>query len=247
MSGHADRIRVLGLPVDVLDLRGLIDRVGDFVDGGEPRTVAYLNVHVANTASGDRELSAFLDGVDLCYCDGEGIRLGARLLGHDLPERMTGADWIWDLAARAEGRWRIFWLGGEPGVTEQASQVLRERHPGLEVAADHGFHDDAATPALLERIRSFGPHVLLVGMGTPIQERWVARYRGELPDVPVVWCLGATADFLSGRVSRGPAVLHDNVEWLARLITEPRRLWRRYLIGNSRFLLRVGLERVRGS
>jgi N-acetylglucosaminyldiphosphoundecaprenol N-acetyl-beta-D-mannosaminyltransferase len=242
---RADRVRVLGLPVDGLDVAGLLAQIDAYVADDGLRTVAYLNVHVANQAAEDPELAAFLDTVDLCYCDGAGIRLGARLLGHDLPERMTGADWIWDLAAHAEGRLRLFWLGGEPGVTDRAAAILRERHPALEITADHGFHDDAATPALLARIHDYAPDVLLVGMGTPVQERWVARWRGEL-DVAVVWCLGATADFISGKVSRGPAWLHDNAEWLARLVTEPRRLWRRYLIGNGTFLVRIGLARLRG-
>ncbi len=240
------RFRVLGLPVDHLDRAGLLARVVDYAAGHTKRTVAYLNVHVANQAAQDPGLRDFLDRVDLCYCDGEGIRLGARVLGHSLPERMTGADWIWDLAAQAEGTLRLFWLGGEPGVTDRAAEVLRERHPDLAIASDHGFHDADQVPALLARIHDFAPHILLVGMGTPIQERWVSRWRAQL-DVPVVWCLGATADFISGKTARGPALLHDNFEWLARLITEPRRLWRRYLIGNGAFLLRVGLERLRGS
>jgi N-acetylglucosaminyldiphosphoundecaprenol N-acetyl-beta-D-mannosaminyltransferase len=244
-DAHADRVHILGLPIDPLDVAGLLDRVEQYVVSGHQHTVSYLNVHVANTASRDPELRAFLDSVDLCYCDGAGIRLGARLLGHQLPERMTGADWIWDLAARSEGKHRLFWLGGEPGITEQAANVLRERHPDLAISADHGYHAADQVPALLARIHDFSPDIVLVGMGTPTQERFVARWRAEI-QVPVVWCLGATADFISGKVSRGPAILHHNAEWLARLLTEPGRLWRRYLFGNSRFLLRVGLARLRG-
>jgi len=242
------RIEVLGVPVDVLDVDGLLDGVEALIDrgGARARTVAYLNVHVANTAASDPALHAFLSGVDLCYCDGAGVVLGARLLGHELPGRMTGADWIWKLAARSEGRRRIFWLGGEPGVSEAACNALRERHPGLELDADHGFHGEAEVPALLERIQAFGPDILLVGMGTPVQERWVQRWLGGLQAVPVVWVLGATADFLSGKVDRGPAWLHDRQEWLARLVTEPGRLWKRYLVGNPLFLARVLKQRLRG-
>jgi len=239
----AARVRVLGLPVDPVDLEGLLAGVSAFIEAGEPRTVSYLNVHVANVAAHTPDLRAFLEQTDLCYCDGAGIRLGAKLLGRALPERMTGADWIWDLAARAEGQWRIFWLGGAPGATAEACEVLRQRHPGLELGHDHGFHHSEAVPALIDRIHAFEPHILLVGMGTPVQERWVMRWRSEL-DVPVVWCLGATADFISGRVSRGPRVLAENAEWLARLVTEPRRLWRRYLVGNTVFLARVLRERA---
>jgi N-acetylglucosaminyldiphosphoundecaprenol N-acetyl-beta-D-mannosaminyltransferase len=155
---------------------------------------------------------------------------------------MTGADWIWDFAARAEGRLRVFWLGGEPGVCAEAAARLRQRHPGLVVETDHGFHGE--WEPVISRINAWTPDVLLVGMGTPVQERWVARWRGALR-VPVVWVLGATHDFVAGRVSRGPAALYNRQEWLARLLVDPRRLWRRYLLGNARFLARVAAERLR--
>lgn len=238
------RVQVLQLPVDAVDREGLLDRVAQLIDGGGPATVAYLNVHVANIAHGDPDLQRFLQGADLCYCDGSGIRLGARILGESLPERMTGADWIWQLAARAEGLWRLAWVGGEPGVAEAAIARLQERHPALEARGWHGYATDAELPAMLAEINAYTPQIVLVGMGTPIQERWVSRHRASLT-APVVWCLGATADFVTGKVSRGPQWMLDNhLEWLARLIVEPGRLWRRYLVGNPLFLARVLRERL---
>ena len=238
-------IELLGLRVHPVDRKGLMEAVAALIARSRRGTIAYVNVHVMNLAASDRALRDFLNGVDLCYCDGEGVRLGARLLQKELPMRMTGADWIWELAARAEEEgWRIFWMGGEPGVAVAAAERLRQRHPGLQIAADHGFYPVEAQEALLSRIRAFAPQILLVGMGSPTQERWVATWRERL-DIPVVWVLGATADFVSGRVSRGPAWLHQRQEWLARLLTEPGRLWKRYLIGNSRFFLQVLVERLR--
>ena len=227
----------------MLDRRGLLEAVAASIDARAPVTVGYLNVHVVNTAMRNEALSDFLGGLDLCYADGAGVVLGAKLLGHELPERMTGADWIWDLAEAAAGRWRIAWVGGEPGVSAAAAAALRERHPALEIHPEHGFETDNAS--LIARVNAFSPDIVLVGMGTPVQEAWTATWRAEL-EAPVVWCLGATADFVSGRTSRGPAWLHDNQEWLARLLTEPGRLWRRYLLGNPLFLARVLRERLRG-
>lgn len=235
------RVRLGGVGIDPVDRAGLLDRVAHFVAADARATVAYVNVHVLDVAAHDAELRRFLNEADLCYCDGVGVVYGARLTGQALPGRMTGADWIWDFAARAEGSWRVFWLGGEPGVTDTAAAKLRERHPRLQIATDHGFHTDIAP--LLARINAFRPHVVLVGMGTPTQERWIARWRGAL-DVPVVWALGATHDFVAGRVPRGPAFLHQNQEWLARLLVDPKRLWRRYLLGNTRFLARCAGEAV---
>ncbi len=234
---------VLGVRVHAVDRAGLLDRVSLLVSAGTPATVGYANVHVLNTAASEPGLRAFLNTLDLCYCDGNGVKWAARATGQAMPERMTGADWIWDFAARAEGQWRVFWVGGEPGVAEEAATRLRARHPGLVVATDHGFHDDVAP--LLARINGFRPDILLVGMGTPVQERWVQRWRSAL-EVPVVWMLGATHDFVSGRVRRGPAWLHGNHEWLARLLVDPKRLWRRYLLGNTLFVGRVIIQRLWG-
>ena len=241
-------VDVLGVGVHPLTWPELLALVGDFIQADLPHTVAYANVHVINTAAQDAALRDFLAAVDVCYCDGNGVVLGARLLGREIPERMTGADWIWSLAEEAAAKgWRLYWIGGAEGVTEAAAEVLREKHPALQIATDHGYHAKSGTEdeGVIDRINDFEPHIVLVGMGTPLQEQWVAQVRAEL-DAPVVWCLGATADFISGTVERpGPAWLVDNHEWLSRLIADPRRLWQRYLIGNTTFLARIGRARLR--
>jgi N-acetylglucosaminyldiphosphoundecaprenol N-acetyl-beta-D-mannosaminyltransferase len=240
------RIQVLDLPVDVLDRDALIDAVTALVKAGNGGRVGYLNVHIANLAAGHAPLTAFLESTDICYCDGEGIRWAARMLGSELPERMTGADWIWDLAAQAEVQaWRLFWLGQEPGITQAAADALLLRHPNLEIQTDHGFHDDKDQGALMDRIRAFQPHIILVGLGSPMQEAWVTQWSASLSPA-VCWCLGSTANFISGKTPRGPSWLVERQEWLARLVTEPTRLWKRYLIGNSLFALRVARRKLRG-
>lgn len=242
------KVDILGVGVHAHTWQTLLAQVSAWIAQGAPRTVAYANVHVLNVAHRDRVLWAFLNRVDACYCDGNGVIMGAKMLGEALPERMTGADWIWDLAeAAAQNHWRVYWLGGEPGVTAAAAEKLREEQPFLTVYADHGFHakDGDENDACIARINAAKPDIVLVGMGTPIQEWWVAANRHRI-DAPVVWCLGATADFVSGKVNRpGPAWLVENHEWLSRLIADPRRLWRRYLLGNGAFLARVARQRLR--
>ncbi len=239
-------VHLLGVRVDAFDILGLLARVDELILRGAA-TVAYANVHVLNECARTPALRDFLNAADICFCDGSGVVLGARMLGTDLPQRMTGADWIWDFAAHCEGRHRVFWVAGEPGVTAAAAEKLRERHPNLDVISEHGYHPKSGpeNDALIARINAASPAIVLVGMGTPTQEIWVAENRARI-QAPVVWVVGATADFVSGKVSRGPAWLHNNQEWLARLITEPRRLWRRYLIGNALFLGRVVKQRVSG-
>lgn len=241
MSAPApSRVEVLGVPVDVLTRAELMPRVAALFDLGRPATVGYVNVHVLDQCARHPDLVVFLRGLDLCYCDGKGVILAARILGQQLPERMTGADWIEDLAAFAEGRWRIAWIGGEAGVAAEAARVLTVRHPRLQIVPFHGFHpkEGPGNQALLDAVNATQADLVLVGMGTPLQERWVAANRARL-QAPVVWCLGATADFVAGTVPRGPRWLVARQEWVARLLADPRRLWRRYLLGNTRVMGRA--------
>jgi N-acetylglucosaminyldiphosphoundecaprenol N-acetyl-beta-D-mannosaminyltransferase len=240
------RIRMQGIPVDAFEIRALLDRTTELVKARGRSTITYVNVHVLNVAADDAALVSFLESADVCFCDGDGVVLGARLLGETLPGRMTGADWIWDLAAHAEREgWRLAWVGGEYGVSAAAARALRAKHPRLQFVATHHGYTPWTGPrheALIASLNAARPDVVFVGMGTPLQERWVAANR-EAIAAPVVWCLGATADFVSGKVSRGPSVLHQNQEWIARLLVDPRRLWKRYLVGNPLFLLRMLRER----
>ncbi len=238
-------MKVLGVGVDPISADELLPRVAALIEQRGPATVTYANVHVMNQARSDRDLTEFITQASLVYCDGNGVRLGARILGESLPGRMTGADWIWDLAAQAEGRWRLYWIGGEPGVTAAAAEVLQTKHPRLAIGTDHGFHPRKGpeNAACIRRINAYGPDIVLVGMGTPEQEHWVSARRDQL-EAPVVWCLGATADFITGRLPRGPAWLTQRAEWLVRLASEPRRLWRRYLVGNTVFMARVIRSRL---
>jgi len=198
----------------------------------------YVNVHCMNVRARDDRYASILEAADVVYCDGTGVRLGARLAGIPIPARMTGADWIHDLCRFAIARGlSLYFLGGEPGVAAEAARRLQELYPGLTirgVASGYGEAD----PSIAE-VNSSKPDILLVGMGTPTQEKWIASHRDEL-DVPVVWAVGALFDFMSGRIPRGPRWMteHD-LEWLCRLAAEPRKLWRRYLIGNPLFVWRV--------
>ena len=243
------RIRLLGLPVHAHDLTSLLASVEAMITSGGRYTVCYANVHTVNQALELRDVAEFMRQADLVYCDGQGVRLGAAVLGQQLPPRMTGADWIWDLACyAAEQGHGLYWLGSRDGVTAAAASQLRRASPDLRmVGTHHGYFDKegTASDAVIERINRARPDIVLVGFGTPLQERWIAANRDAI-DAPVVWALGATADFISGTVSRGPALLYDHgLEWVARLMVDPGRLWQRYLVGNTQFAIRVIKERAR--
>lgn len=241
-------VDVLGVPVARLTLPAIIERVLALSRAGGDAIVMYANVHVLNIAYTDPDLRRIMNTADVVYCDGAGVVLGARLLGHRLPGRMTGADWIHSLCARCavEGL-SLYLLGSQPGVAERAAPKLIALYPGLHVAGTHHghFHDTpGATEATIAAVNAARPDILLVGMGTPLQEKWIAAHRAEL-DVPVVWAVGALFDFVAGVQPRAPRWMLDRgLEWLYRLLSEPRRLWRRYLIGNPLFMLRVLRQRI---
>lgn len=241
-NGTLDPVNILGVHVHRLGMTDLIQAVVQRAKSGARSTVLYANVHVLNTAYGDEGLQRILNQADLVYCDGAGVRLGARLLGFHLPPRMTGADWIEPLCAAcaAEGI-TLYLLGSRPGVAGRAAELLQRRHPALRIAGtQHGYlADPGECTAAITSINAAHAHILLVGMGTPIQERWIAAHRDEL-EVPVVWGVGALFDFVAGIQPRGPRwMLDSGLEWLYRLCSDPRRLWQRYLVGNPLFILRI--------
>lgn len=243
--------RIFDIPVDLGQPEELMSRITGWADeDGPTRKVMYVNAHVLNQSLEYPELRDTLDRADLVYCDGYGVRLAAKALDVEIPHRMTGADWIWDLAGLCarDGR-SMYLLGSEPGVTREAAARLRQAYPHLEVAGSHhGYfvigspHDDR----VVEDINARNPDILLVGMGTPRQELWVEHNADRL-DARVVWTVGALFDIVSGRVPRAPHWLADNgLEWIFRLAIEPQRMWRRYLIGNPVFVSRVLKSTQRG-
>ena len=243
-------IEVLGVGVDALTVEELQAEIVRLARGERGGLVLNVNAHCLNLCYEDAALRDFFNGADVVFCDGAGVMLAARILGERIPERITYADWAWHLAAfaAAEGL-SLFFLGARPGVAQAAAERLKERYPDLEVAGvRHGYFDrspgSADNEAVVSEINAAAPDILLVGLGMPLQERWLMENRSRL-DAGVVLTGGAVFDYVSGRLRRGPRLLTGNgFEWLARLFAEPRRLWRRYLIGNPLFLLRVAKQRL---
>jgi N-acetylglucosaminyldiphosphoundecaprenol N-acetyl-beta-D-mannosaminyltransferase len=225
----------------------LLRRILAFAEDGERHRVSYVNAHVLNQTFSNADLRRALQSSDLVYCDGYGVRLAAKLIGLPVPHRMTGADWIWGAAALCQESGRsIYLLGSEPGSSSNAAVALRRWYPRLDVEGTHHGYFEIGSPhseRVLEHVAERRPDILLVGMGTPQQELWVDRYFQRI-QAGVVWTVGALFDYLSGRTPRAPHWISDHgFEWIFRLVVEPRRMWRRYLLGNPAFLYRVWQER----
>ena len=239
--------RLFDIGVQTAPPADLLRRILAFAEDEGHHRVSYVNAHVLNQSFSNPDLRSALQASDLVYCDGYGVRLAAKLVGLPVPHRMTGADWIWAVAALCQDSGRsLYLLGSEPGAAADAAAKLRQWYPRLEVRGTHHGYFDIGGPhseRVIEHIQEHRPDILLVGMGTPQQELWVDRYADRI-ETGVVWTVGALFDYLSGRTARAPHWLADNgLEWIFRLAIEPRRMWRRYLLGNPAFLRRVWRER----
>ena len=234
-------LKVLGLPVRPLTTDGLIEALVGRALSRVRTTVCYANAHTANLACRDPAYRAVLSGCDLLYADGASIVWASRWSGRRLPERMTAADYFPRFARRcAESGLSLYLLGGRKGVAEAAAARLRGSLPGLRiVGTHHGYFAEADSARVIADINTARPQVLAVGLSSPRQERWLAEHVGDL-EVPVRWCVGALFDYLAGHESRAPAWLcRIGGEWLFRLMMDPVGKWKRYLIGNPRFVWNV--------
>ena len=230
-------VSILGVPVDDISLEEALDRMEAFVRIGQHtgRTfqVATVNTDFIVNAVKDPETRMILQEVDLAPADGMPVVWAARLLGVPLQGRVAGADFIPLLAERAAlCGFSIFFLGAMPGIAAQAAEILQHRYPGLKVA---GVLSPPFAPVLemdcglLAEIKAANPDILLVAFGNPKQEKWIAMHRRTL-GVPLSIGVGGTLDFITGNTRRAPRWMQrTGLEWLHRLLHDPRRLFRRYV------------------
>ena len=242
---------ILGVRVDYADVKAVHALIRRTVAASERAVVLNVNVHCLNLAHGSPSLREFLNRAPMVFCDGAGVQLGLRLLGHGAPPRVPYNTWMWQLAPfAAEHGYRLFLLGARPGVAQRAAQQLQERCPGLQVAGVHDGYFDR-TPgcpeeqAVIRQVNNSGAHIVVLSFGMPLQEQWLARVWPQL-NANIALTGGAALDYVAGELDMPPRWLADHgLEWCHRLVMEPRRLWRRYLIGNPLFLTRVLRERWR--
>lgn len=236
-----------GVEFDVIDYAALKSRIATAVAARERIVVGYANLHGAYVANRQEILRSFYDAADIVYADGFPLVVWRRLLWGDcrLDHRFTLSQELPDfLDTCAERNWRIFYIGSEPHVLERALENLRASHP-ITIEGQHGFFDkspdSADTTALIAAINDFGADIVMFGMGMPTQEKWLLDVRDRL-DAPVLYSCGAAIEYFSGYVKRPPKWVSENgLEWAFRLVNQPRKLARRYLV--EPFLLMPAVAR----
>jgi N-acetylglucosaminyldiphosphoundecaprenol N-acetyl-beta-D-mannosaminyltransferase len=228
-----ERVVMLGVPVARLDMQETVEWIDRAVATREPHQVATANVNFLALGQRDPEFLRILQAASLVTCDGTPLFWASQAQHAPLPERVTGADLFPRLCELAVRRgYRLFFLG-PPGSTEEAARRLRARYPGLQIVGcespPYGPIEAWDNARYCARIREARTDLLLVGFGAPKQDRWLARHLRE-SGAAVGIGVGATFDYVAGRVPRAPRVARAlGLEWAWRIAMEPRRLWRRYL------------------
>lgn len=249
------RVRVGGLVLDPVTEAETVERVMAALAAGDGGWIATPNVDFLRRASRDEELAALVRSADVSVADGAPVVWSSRLLGTPLPARVTGADLLWSLSAAAAQQGRsVYLFGGEPGIPERAAAALQEAYPGLVVAGTCspplGFeHDPVEMGRCRDLLLEAAPDLVFVGLGFPKQEHVISRLA---PLLPAAWWLGcgAAIPFAAGAIERAPRWMgRVGLEWLFRLLSEPRRLFRRYVVEDLPFaavlLLGALLTRLR--
>jgi N-acetylglucosaminyldiphosphoundecaprenol N-acetyl-beta-D-mannosaminyltransferase len=231
----------LGCPLDSLTLDDTVELIDDAIAERRPLQHSALNAAKLVRIQSDETLRAAVAGSELVTADGQAIVWAGRLLGQAIPERVTGIDLFDALLSRAVVRgYGVYLLGSRPAVVERAATEIRARHPGIRlVGYRHGYFVRSEDEAVVEEIRSTQPDMLFVALETPVKETFLARYRDRI-GAPFVMGIGGALDIMAGERRRAPRLLQRlGLEWSYRLLQDPRRLARRYLVGNTVFTLLV--------
>lgn len=240
------RIYFLDCPLDSLalcDTVGIIDRA---VSDGQFTQHCVVNVAKLVNMRKDPELNASVRECDIINIDGMGVVLGARMLGHEVPERVAGVDLFHELLAMsAQKGYSVFLLGAKDEVVSETALRVQQQYPELKLAGYHHgyFWDDEE--AMVERIRASGAQLLFVAITSPKKENFINKWRGQL-GVTFVMGVGGTFDVVAGKVQRAPLWMQKaGLEWFYRVLQEPGRMWKRYLVTNSVFAWLLLREKLR--
>jgi N-acetylglucosaminyldiphosphoundecaprenol N-acetyl-beta-D-mannosaminyltransferase len=243
------RRSLLGCPLDPLTLEGTVSVIEAAVVARRPLQHSALNAAKLVRMQHDDTLRAAVTGSELVTADGQAVVWAARLLGQPLPERVAGIDLFEALLACAERRgFGVYIFGGRAAAAERAAAEIRARHPRLRlVGYRDGYFAAHEEDGIVEEIRSARPDLLFVALETPVKETFLARHRARI-GAPFVMGIGGAVDILAGERRRAPRFLQRlGLEWAYRLAQDPRRLARRYVVGNSVFtwlVLRAFAARV---
>ncbi len=236
------RVDILGVPFSLLSFENAVDATMAYISSRTSHQICLSNAYTVAIAQKDEEFMRVMHTADMVLADGMSIVWGGRWIGKYLPHRVAGPDFMGAVceAAAKKGR-SIYLLGSSEENLKSLQSVLKTRYPNLRILGTYSppvcdCLDTTQNAIIKDHLLRAKPDVLFVGLSAPKQEKWIAKHLQEL-NIPVCIGVGAAFDFISGRIPRAPYRMQKRgLEWLYRLYCEPRRLWKRYLLGNSVFL-----------
>ena len=232
------RVDVLNCSFDPLTLQETVDSAFGLLEKGERGWISTVNVAILMMMRADPRLKGFVTKSSLIVADGQPLVWSAPLVGGKLPERVTGVDLVDAICARAaRDHVGVYFLGATDEIARQAASRIQAAQPTLQLSYSSGYFNKEQASAQAARVRQSGAKILFVGMGVPRQERFIEDYWDEL-QVGLAVGVGGSFDVVAGARHRAPKWVQDiGMEWFFRLIQEPRRLAKRYLVTNSGFIV----------
>ena len=235
----SERVEILGVKVDAVTMAQAVELVINLIAEKKSSLVATANAEMLLRATHDDELKSILNAASLVVPDGAGTVWAARHLGHEMPERVAGFDLVQELMkiSPAHGI-KFFLFGSAPGIADKAKLKAEKLYPGIKIVGTrNGYFTADDEPEIISQIKTSRADVLLAALGVPKQEKWLAKFRGEL-QIPVSIGVGGTFDVMAGAVKRAPLWMqHARLEWLFRAMLQPSRAGR--LIALPKFVWKV--------
>jgi len=243
-TSRPDVMTIADVPVHTVDTRGALAQIDEFIRTRAPHYNIAINALKIVGYQHDMALREAIDGAHLLTMDGQPVVWAARALGQPAAARVCGADLMQDLLAHSARRgYSVYLLGAKQDIVERCVANMKQRYPGLIVAGyRNGYFQPSEEAAIVGAVRDARPDILFLGFGSPKKEYFMKAHHREL-GVPFMMGVGGTFDVLAGLTPRAPMWMQrSGLEWSFRLIQEPGRMWRRYLVSNTRFLSLVARD-----
>ncbi len=243
-----NRYKILNTYVDQINTNQLNKEIFNSVEKSEKKIIGNLNINAANLCFENKVMKNFNDASSIIFCDGAGIQLACKFLGYyPIPEKITYNTWIPKLLKFIENKnIRVFILGSTKEVNKIAVKKIKNIHPKIEIKGHHGYFDKEGpeNDKIIANINNFKANILIVGFGMPLQEQWILNNFDKI-NTNIFLNGGAYLDWYTGKFNQCPQFISDfGLEWLWRLFLEPKRLFKRYLIGNFAFYYRLLLNKI---
>ena len=239
---------ILDLKISNVDVPLLHNYIQQSIQNKRRVRIGNLNINAANIGYENQWYKNYVNSCDIVFCDGKGIQLGLYILKKRIPDHKTYHTWPFELASFCEEKgYNLFLLGSKKGIGKKALENLLFQCPKLKVKTHHGYFDKSSeeNEVVIKKINNFKTDILIVGFGMPEQEKWLLNNINNI-NAYIFLNGGAYLDWISGNKQQAPTwITKSGFEWFYRLIKEPKKLFRRYVIGNPKFILRIIKERIK--